>query len=48
MEKCGRAREVADDIIIRRMRIAYCISEATDTKSEYVISLRIPFPLERW
>ena len=27
---------------------ACCISKATDTQSEYVVGLRIPFPLEQW
>jgi hypothetical protein len=36
-----------DDNIIRHMCIAYCISKATDTQSEYVMGPRIPFSLEQ-
>ena len=32
-----RARQSTDSNIIRRMRIEYCITEATDTNSEHVI-----------
>jgi len=39
---------VADDNIIRRMRIACWVSKATDTHSEYVIGLRISCPHEQW
>ena len=34
-------------VIIRRMSIAFCITKATDTHSEYVIIL-ISFPLQQW
>jgi hypothetical protein len=37
VEKYGRARQVADDNIIRRMRFACWITKATDTHSGYVI-----------
>jgi hypothetical protein len=37
VEKYGRARQATDDNIIRRMRIAYWITKATDTHSEYGI-----------
>ena len=30
------------------MRIAYCIPEATDAYSEYMIGLCIAFPLQQW
>jgi len=36
MEKCGRARQATDDIIWH-MHIAWWITKATDTHSEYVI-----------
>jgi len=44
--KYVKASKAPDDIIIRRMRIAYCISKATDTRSEYFIV--IAFPLQYW
>lgn len=37
MEKDGTAGQAADGNTIQRMRIAYCITKATDTLSEYVI-----------
>ena len=46
MEKYGRAREATDGSIIRRMRIACCITKAQDTHSEYVIP--VPFPRQQW
>jgi hypothetical protein len=46
VEKCGRARQVTDGNIIRRMHIACCITKATDTRSEYVII--IVFPQQQW
>ena len=33
---------------VRRMRVARCITKATDTRSEYVILVLIPFPLQQW
>jgi hypothetical protein len=36
VEKYGRARQVTDNII-RRMRIARCITKATDTHLGYVM-----------
>jgi hypothetical protein len=47
VEKCHRDREVADENITRRLRIACWISKATDTHSEYIIGLRIPCPFEQ-
>jgi len=41
VEKCDRARLATGDII-GHMRIADCITEATDTKSEHVILLAFP------
>jgi hypothetical protein len=38
--KYGRVRQVAEDNVIRRMRFACWLTEATDTHSEYVI---LPF-----
>ena len=46
MQKYGRARQTTDDSIIRRMRVAYWITKATDTHSEYVIL--ISFPRQQW
>jgi hypothetical protein len=46
MEKYGRAREVTDDNIKRRMRAACWITKATDTHSEYAIL--IAFPRQQW
>jgi hypothetical protein len=45
-EKYGTARQTTDDNIIRRMRFACWITEATDTHSEYVI--RITFRRQKW
>ena len=39
MEKYGTARRITGDSIIRRMRIACWITEATDTHAEYVMLL---------
>jgi hypothetical protein len=46
VEKDSGARQATDDNIIRRMRIAYCITKATDTRSQYVIL--IAFPRQQW
>ena len=46
MEKYGRPGQATDDSIIRRMRIACWITEATNTHSENVIL--IAFPLQQW
>jgi hypothetical protein len=46
VEKYGTSRQVTDDSVIRRMRIACWIIKATDTHSEYVIL--IAFPLQQW
>ena len=35
-KKYGTDRQSSDDNIIRSMRIAGCVSKATDTRSEYV------------
>jgi hypothetical protein len=45
-KKYGRARQVTDDNIIRRMRFACRITKATDTHSEYVIF--IAFTRQQW
>ena len=37
MGKYGTAGQATDDYIIRRMRIASCITKAADSLSEYVI-----------
>ena len=42
VEKYNSAREATDDNIIRRMRIAFFISTATDTHSEYVTLFALP------
>ena len=44
--KYGRSGQVTDDNIIRRMRIAWRITKATNTHSEYVIITY--FPLRQW
>jgi hypothetical protein len=46
MEKSGRARHDTYDNILRRMRIAFWITKATDTHSVYVIL--IAFPRQQW
>jgi len=46
VEKFGRARQDTDDNIVRRMRVASCITKATDTHSEYV--RLVAFPLLQW
>jgi hypothetical protein len=46
VEKCGRARQGADDNMKRRMLFACLITESVDTHSEYVIL--IAFPLQQW
>jgi hypothetical protein len=46
VEKYDRARQATDDNIVRRMRFACWITKATDTHSEYVIS--IAFPRQQW
>jgi hypothetical protein len=45
VEKYSRGRQATDDNIIRRMRIACCITKATDRRSEYEI--RIAFPRQQ-
>ena len=45
-KKYCRARQAADGITIRRMRVVCFISKAPDTHSEYVIL--IAFPLQQW
>ena len=37
MEKFGRAGQVSYDDVLRRMKFTYCVTEDTDTHSEYVI-----------
>ena len=46
MEEYGTARQVIDDNIIRRMRVACWITKATDTHSEQVIF--IVFAVQQW
>jgi hypothetical protein len=46
VEKFGRARQATDDNIIRRMRFACWITKATDTHSEYVILIAVPW--QQW
>jgi hypothetical protein len=41
VEKCGRDRLATGDIL-GRMRIASCITEATDMHSDHVILLAFP------
>ena len=41
MDKYGRTREAADNIIIWRIRVACWIAKATDTHSENVILIAI-------
>jgi hypothetical protein len=41
-EKCGRAIQVTDDNIIRRMRFTCWITKATDTHTEYVMLIAFP------
>ena len=45
MRRCGRARQVTDDNIIKSMCFACWIAKATDTHSEYLIL--IPFPRQQ-
>jgi len=40
--KYGRAGQATDGNKIRRMRIAYLITKATDTHTEYVILVEFP------
>ena len=46
MEKKGRARQVTDYNIVRRVRYTYMVTKATNTHSEYVIF--IVFPRQQW
>jgi hypothetical protein len=46
VEKYCRAGQSTDDNIIRRMRFAFWITEATDMHSECVMP--IAFPLQQW
>jgi len=41
VEKCCRAGQGTNDSIIRRMRIAWWITEDTNTHSEYVIVFEV-------
>jgi hypothetical protein len=43
VEKYGTARQATDDNIIRRMRCVCWITKATDTHSEYVILIALPW-----
>jgi hypothetical protein len=42
VEKYGRARQDTDNNMIRRMRFAYVITKATDSRSEYLILIAFP------
>ena len=42
MQKHGRDRMATDDNIIKRMRFAFWVTNATDTYSEYVIIVVFP------
>jgi hypothetical protein len=46
VEKCDRATKVTDDNISRRMRFAFWIDKATDTRTKYVIFMA--FPRQKW
>ena len=46
VEKYGAARQATDDNTTRRMRFASCVSNTTNTYSEYVIL--IAFPRQKW
>ena len=48
-KKYGRAGEATDDCVhlIQRMRFAFWLSKATDTRSEYVILIAFPLKHER-
>ena len=37
VERCGRAGQATDGNIIRLVRFAWCLTEGTETHSEYVI-----------
>ena len=45
MEKYGRVRRTTDDNIIWSMSVASWITKATDTHSEYVIIISLPWQL---
>jgi hypothetical protein len=45
-KKYGKAGQATDDNTMRRMRLVFWITKATDTYSEYVIV--ISFPLQQW
>jgi hypothetical protein len=45
MERYGRAGQVTDDNIIRRMHVAFWISKATNTHSEFEILFAVPLQL---
>ena len=52
-EKCGRAREAADDNIIRRMSFACWITKATHTHAhthtqKYIILIVVPQQQQKW
>ena len=42
MENCDRAGQATVDNTIRRMRIAFWLTKATDTYSEYAILIVLP------
>jgi hypothetical protein len=43
----GKARQVTDDNITRRVRIAWSMNKAIYTHSKYVIII-LAFPLQQW
>jgi hypothetical protein len=45
-KKDGKAGQATDDNTMRRMRLVFWITKATNTYSEYVIV--ISFPLQQW
>ena len=46
MQKWRRGGQATEDYVILRMRIACCVTKATNTHSENVIF--IAFPLQQW
>jgi hypothetical protein len=42
VENRGRARQATDDDIIQHVRIAWRITKAKDTQSEYLIFIALP------
>jgi hypothetical protein len=48
VEKYGTARQATDDNIIWRMRFACWMTDATDTRSEYVTCLLLAVARQQW